>query len=359
MPNTKKKDSIDLRAYGEEPVDLGIVDNSTLGRALSWYNYHFTAQEAKPWLLQYVKDNYPADIYEAIKAAPHWRTPMTICSLARMIKNGATLPESSMEFLADRILENARHGNESDEAAEDAIVVAPKPRIGPYQRLLQKINRLMITVEEELDMLYEDSSHKFDLYTFLKKEEAAPQAATRIRDYFVTLRQEMLDYKEDFEKKTYKPTLVFYEQMISDCDRMLENKKTARKGRAPVAKTTAKVVGAVKYCKSFDELRLESINPTKIIGARLLWVYNHKYRSFGCYVASSAMGLSVRDGTTTLEGFDPDKSIFKTLRKPAEQLKTFFEMNPKDREKFLDGVTTAQYPLSSRLNADTVLVMVK
>ena len=67
-------------------------------------------------------------------------------------------------------------------------------------------------------------------------------------------------------------------------------------------------------------------------------------------------GLSVKG--TTITGFDPQKSIQKTLRKPLDQLKDFKSAGKVALRKFLDDIPTTETVLNGRINETTVLLKV-
>ena len=121
----------------------------------------------------------------------------------------------------------------------------------------------------------------------------------------------------------------------------------------------------MKFNKADDKYSLASIDPTLIVGANELWVFNVKTRKLGKYVASSIdpKGLA-RDGTglsvkgTTIIGFNEKESIQKTLRKPEEQLKAFKAAGKVALRKFLEEINTTDTKLNGRCNPDTVLLKV-
>jgi hypothetical protein len=107
--------------------------------------------------------------------------------------------------------------------------------------------------------------------------------------------------------------------------------------------------------REFAELNLVSVNPTDIIGASELWVYNTKTRKIGKYVAAVSSGVLGIKGSTIL-GFDEKLSVAKTLRKPQEQMKAFMGAGKIQLRKFMDGIRATEIALTGRLNSDTVIL---
>ena len=112
----------------------------------------------------------------------------------------------------------------------------------------------------------------------------------------------------------------------------------------------------MKYAKESKELKIVSINPADIIGGSTLWVYNAKTRKLGKYVAASYQTLGIKG--TTITGFDEDKSVCKTLRKPDEKLKEFARAGKVQLRKFLEEIKATETIGNGRINADMVLLRI-
>ena len=61
---------------------------------------------------------------------------------------------------------------------------------------------------------------------------------------------------------------------------------------------------------------------------------------------------------TTITGYDANKSVQKTLRKPEEQLKQFLASSKVDLRKFIENIKTTEIKLNGRINAETILLKV-
>jgi len=155
------------------------------------------------------------------------------------------------------------------------------------------------------------------------------------------------------------------ETVNAELEFIIDQAKATRKPRKPKARSASKIVEKLKFNKADDKYSIASIDPTTIVGASELWVFNTKTRKLGKYVASNidprgtmreGSGLSVKG--TTIIGFDENLSIQKTLRKPAEQLKEFKSAGKVALRKFLDEINTTDIKLNGRCNPDTVLLKV-
>jgi hypothetical protein len=96
------------------------------------------------------------------------------------------------------------------------------------------------------------------------------------------------------------------------------------------------------------------INPADIVGSAELWIYNNKTRKLGKYVAASYQTLSVKG--TTIIGFDADKSVSKTLRKPEEQLKEFAKAGKIALRTFMKDIKAVETKLNGRIGIDILLL---
>jgi hypothetical protein len=153
--------------------------------------------------------------------------------------------------------------------------------------------------------------------------------------------------------------------LMTELDFIIEQAKATRKPRKPKARSATKVVEKLKFCKADTKYALASVDPTTIVGANELWVFNVKTRKLGKYIAANqdpkgmqreGTGLSVKG--TTIIGFDENLSIQKTLRKPEEQLKEFKAAGKVALRKFLDEINTTDTKLNGRCNPDTVLLKI-
>jgi len=167
------------------------------------------------------------------------------------------------------------------------------------------------------------------------------------------------------KKAEIKMFVSAIEELLSAIDFVIDTAKATRAPRKAKPKSADKLVEKLKFAKTDDKYKLASINPTEIIGASELWVFNTKTRKLGKYVAKNidpkgmgraGSGLQVKG--TTIIGFDETQSIQKTLRKPEEQLKAFKAAGKVALRKFLDDIATTDTKLNGRCNPDTVLIKV-
>lgn len=348
-PITRAKvKSIDDKYYGPEPI---VVTNH--GAALNWYNYMHEQEQAREWFIEYLKKNHSKEAVNVVRTLPKWKVPTTVGWLSRMIMNGNKLSDSSMEFLQTHINELLASGKVEKVTIEEK---ADKPTVSIRERVLNK-NQLMITECEEAV----DTNPKLNVYEWLKTKEATPQAAAAIREYYSNWIPDF-EYQDEFEtrveKKARLEQLKYWQQFIDDCDRYVGNKKVTkvRKPRERKQKSAVDLVKSLKFQKEFAPLKIVSVTPTDIIGCQQLWTYNTKYRKLTRYDASGPSGIQVKG--TTLLGFDAERSMTKSIRKPEETIQELLGAGKVMLRKFMDEIKTNTSIPNGRINTDTVLLRV-
>lgn len=354
----------DERWTGTEPsenVTIEVGNDIQYIKALAWYNYYYDTDQAKAWLLEYLKkNNYDAKIISAIKSAPTGRTINTVGWMAKLMMRGWNLPQKSMQYFESRIQENASFGirEKKTEAKEKPVVAATNIQ----QKVQAKARELRAKLDVHIDAFtFEDDNKNFSLYKFLQTENPSPVGMNLILNYVNALYQELLD-KEGYEHLTttkYKSWLKFHEALVDDANRYHSNMKItrqARKPRAIKAKPAAKLVEKLKYKKEDTEQKIVSVNPVDIIKAESLWVYNTKYRQLSVYYAIDDGGLSVKG--TTITQFDEKKSISKRLRKPNEIIPKLLKAGKVVLRTFMDDIKTNTTVPTGRINDDVILLRI-
>jgi DNA-directed RNA polymerase beta' subunit len=99
-----------------------------------------------------------------------------------------------------------------------------------------------------------------------------------------------------------------------------------------------------------------SVPAAGLIGAQGAVVFNVKTRKLGIYIAKTSAGLSVKG--TSIINFT-EKSMQKTLRKPAEQIKEFKEQNTQKRVfDWFSKIKATDILLNGRINAEIMILKV-
>jgi len=270
---------------------------------------------------------------------------------------------------------------------DDPVVETKRPNI---QEVIQSQSRSKKQVIEEIiNKFYDDPKNfsltSFNFYDILVKAGVNQAHARYIRQDY----QEFLDELQSINKKpdsnASEDDLDFYQQLleayedltkqdiellkelltscVKACDLIIDTAKANRKRPKKRHKPKERIVAKLKYKINDEKYHVVSVNPTEIIGASYLWVFNVNTRKIGRYVAKTLdpQGMG-RDGTglqvkgTSIIGYNEEISLQKTLRQPEAQLEEFKNCGKIKIKTFLEDIKTTETKLNGRINPDTILL---
>lgn len=354
----KVAQNIDKAMAGAEPI-LKVVEGRNdpqLTRVFNHYNYIYDDKQSHAWLLQWMKlEKYPKTSINKVKSAPAWAAGTTAGWIARMAMNGTQFAPDNIKYVDEKIKEvlERQKGQEQETEVE-------KPVVDVQARIRNKNNQLMELCEEEIiDGWFNDPN--VSVYDFLVRHNATPTLVNHMKEYYQPQFDEIhlndADIKEAFGKKLM-PLRKFWTQFFDELERYLNNKKVVkvRKPRTPKEKPISKLLEKIQYQKEFAPLKLVSAEPSGIIGAQQLWIFNTKYNTLTQFVASNVDGFSIKG--TTLQNFDPDKSSTKKLRKPDEVLNEVLSAGKVAIKKIMDNIKTTRQNPTGRINKDTIILRI-
>lgn len=346
--------SIDDKYYGSEPIEFDTADHSQYRDALNWYNYMYELDQARDWLLEYMKrSGFERAQIACVRRCPKFRIPTTIGWQARIMMNGNKLTEQSMNFFNQKLDELFAIGGQIKEVVE---VKAEKPVVSIQERTQAKIQQLITECEEALDV-----DPNLNIYDWLKGKEATSQAASAIAEFYDG-NIEDFEYEDEFmtrqEKKRNAEKHKYWTQFIHDCERYIGNLKATkvRKPREKKVKSAVDQVSKMKYQKEFPQLKIVSVNPAEMIGSSQVWTYNTKYKKLTRYDASGPNGIQVKG--TSLIGFDVEKSLTKSVRKPEATIQNLLKAGKVALRSVMDDLKTNETKPNGRINTDTIILRV-
>lgn len=147
----------------------------------------------------------------------------------------------------------------------------------------------------------------------------------------------------------------FLEKAIADCASYVQVKKVERKPRAVKQKTPAQIVRKFKYLKEFADLKLTSVSAEKLVNGSEAWLYNTSTRKL-IHLIADDMTQTYTIKSNTVIGYDPSKSVSKTLRKPAEQLKAFLKGGKPACRKVFQDIKATEVKYNGRGNDHVVIL---
>ena len=326
-------------------------------------------KEASGWSKEEIK---------IVLANPEWSFSAAGISTFVWYKLGY-MPEGILEhYQGKRKEEWLKRGKKALAEKKEKQEQKPKIVISIQERMKQQVNDLCAEWEYKLDCLTDgqDILNDFDPYKemLVYQPEIKANHAKIIKDDFGPQYQEALEvveWKDEQLKESYsfmsakqrKQYLAFYEKINTACDTIIETKKSTRKARKPRARSKESIVKKLKYQINDSELGIASIHPTEIVNANEVWVYNTKTRKLGVYhaltkdprsLARPSAGLMVKG--TTIQDYDPNKSIQKTLRKPKEQISNWTGKAKTKFAKSFSELTTTGIKLNGRINDKTIIL---
>lgn len=336
--------------WGDKP-------SHSISEALSWYSSH--------------KEDKDAAKYLGIKEITVARNFLTLAWTKRMSSLGCVFTEKQKQTIAEM------------QERFDSVVQPTKPAAQPsatnvisiQERVQEKTDYYIMELEAKFDEFMLGDYHgninqeDFDPYKWMVDTGVKPMHASRIAQYFNERAKQFVHYidnwktdeyiSESFAKRGRKWLLHaanFARLFASDAEKIASNASKARAPRKKKPVSIERKVKNLKYLDKFDDLKLQSISPSKIPGAMQLWVYNTKTRQLGVYNAMDGAGLDVKG--SAIQNYSFETSIGKTLRKPAQTLKIVTDGGKIALRKALDGVNSKPKQLNGRINKDMILLRV-
>jgi hypothetical protein len=200
--------------------------------------------------------------------------------------------------------------------------------------------------------LYLDNVNEFvELNTKVKKEDKDD------------MRLQLEEGYEHMSSAQKKGALEVYRKIVDACDILAAESKANRKPRKVRIRSPEDLVKKLKFKQTDTNYGLASILPADIIYSRILVVFNTKNRKVGVYYASNVdplgqqregSGLSVKG--TTIIGYNKEKSLQRTIRKPDEFLPQIKKATRAKTVKLFETLKTTETKLNGRINGETILL---
>ncbi len=154
-------------------------------------------------------------------------------------------------------------------------------------------------------------------------------------------RPELRDFKE------------LLNQIVDDLYAYKSAKKITRKKRRVTPEKLVRLVTLYDKELVFGNDTYKPHSPTEIIGSKHVFLYNVEKRELCYYTGRS---LTVR--RTMVDGFDPDKSWVRTLRKPEEFLSEVISSTKFNVETIGNHLTTKPKTPTGRMTSKHILIKV-
>jgi hypothetical protein len=384
--------ALDAKYTGSEPEwkdaeDITLEEyNKRFDRGLRFYGYYCDNKMMKPWIVDWMKSNgFTKDQVESIKKAPPSFIVATAGKLVRMLNQGMPNkhPDSKKGvdvkawvknciedslYNINRVEMDPKNNFNNDE--EDK----PKPKpVSPLKRVENKINTDIIV---PLDMLLDDIINiqvdtspakipNMDIGSLLRGNKAAGNGIkyvvewitkhlTEFREAYDKTDEELAEGYSWLRRPQLKRIVANFEKMLDDTKVYSRSKVKTRKPRVKKPKAVDKQVAKLKYATGSEDYQLSSVDPTGLPFSQRAFFFNVKNRQLSIYYASGNAGFEVKG--TTLQGFDKERSIIMTLRKPLEILPLILSATPKKLDKIFEELKTKPRSANGRINANMIIL---
>ena len=341
---------------------------SAMTRMFNWYNYHYGKKEAKDcivdWLARNDRTQEAKEFNRIPEAAVH---KIGIGWVCRANLLGLALTDAELATINAAIADYIAAGKSVKEVVEVAEVAQIRPNI--QDRLREKMSE----AAGELEGMYDEMiraggrmSADYKPISLLRSLNVAPQLIGTVKQVWERRLEELqavaagkdADLVEGYGhwgKLQVRNFIKFAEQVIADCGSYVQIKKSEKKPRAKKAVPPEKVVARFKYAREFAELKLKSESATKLVGASEAWLYDSAKRKLIHVVADTHLGTFTVKGSAIV-GFDPATTVQKTLRKPAEQIKSITSVGKPAARKAFKEIKATEVKFNGRGNDNLIIL---
>lgn len=340
-----------------------------LRRSMFYYNYFYSPKDMKKAVTEWMKTSkmWSKEEIRTFDSGGDRILSTTYGAVVMAHQSGMPLIERVKEKLVQEIKTVINSIGYVAEVAEKDSKTQKAVQPSIQDRMNERTSELLGELEGYYDDIANAKAKQPKFYDWLTEKNVVQTQLGKYEALFIKRKEELelaQSKKDDQLKEGYshykaadfKSRLKWIEDLLGAVEQYRGVKKATKKARVSKAPSKEKQIAKLKYAKDDKVLKLVSINPAEIIGASELWVYNTKTRKLGKYVSAAYQQLGVKG--TTITGFDSDKSVCKTLRKPEEKLKEFAKAGKVQLRKFLDEIKATETKMNGRISTDIVLLKV-
>ena len=323
-----QRKSLDDIHFGPEP-DVDYFEEHSMSDFFNWYNYMWDRKTSMEVLTKYANKFG----YKNAKKFKKMIIPYSLAYIATGLEKGLTFPtpkkaeegESGNEYYQKYLHAELRKYNKKAHnlynvyLGQELNSGIKKKRKSVQENINNKVQLLLAEVDYAIDVW---DVEPFDMYKFLSDNKASATVAKKIPEEY----QELIDevkmavsgkskqLKEAYNHMTKSEKTAFINFLIriqTDSERYAENHKPIRKPRKAKQFTAKDRVKKLNFLDEDLENKVSSIEPSKIVGAEMLFLFNSKTNQLSYYVANDRGGLDVKG--TSIKNFDTDVSAVKKL----------------------------------------------
>jgi len=339
--------------------------------ALNWYSSMASDKKERTWFVAYMKEQkiFTGSDLSRIKDFDS-KIFSRVGRYCQMLSDGYPIDSWALpkiqEVVRDLQLRLKPVANSSYSSSGPSVQDRMNEKALEYASNIQTvIDDFTLTIR---DRKKSEDSDVFDIVSFVNVHEIKPLMANRIVPYIEESKNTWADVVKSQDPDIREGYSIYttsqMNRIIRFHDWILEglsakgSEKKVRKPRKTKKKTPTQLVKAVQFLDSTKEYGgLKSIKPESIIGAGKLVMFNTKYREFTIFEASDVDGFGMKG--TTLQGFDPSKSVCKRVRE--QYVKDLLGTTSKGIRAIRNGfksINSKENTPTGRINKDCILVKV-
>jgi hypothetical protein len=363
--------SSDTNILGQEPtwtVQPTQYRITALSKAFTWYNYFYGKKDARDMIVNYLETHGRKDDVRLLKGIPDSAIRLTTGWLCRMTMLGLELNDSEQSRLQSQLREILdSKQNTVEEAPEEPVV----PKITIQDRLREKANEC----DGELEGLFDEfllsgakMTADFKPVVIMRGMNIAPQMVSQISDNWKRKLSEfervvegkdaqLVEGYSHLSKIQMRNVIKFCEAVINDCGAYVQIKKVERKPRKVRAVPPEKRAAKFKIQAEFAELKLKSLPAASLVDKSEAWLYDTKKRKLIHLVADEyAKAFTVK--SNSIIGFSTAETLQKTVRKPADTLKTMTTAGKPAARRVFKELTTTETAFNGRGTENLIILRV-
>jgi hypothetical protein len=363
--------SADVKYTGSEPAwKLVLTDGdrtSAMLKSFAWYNYHYSKKDAKDMIAHWLEHNDRSRDAKLIRGIPDSQIRSTTAWVCRMNLIGLALSEHELSVIDSQISDMMRIKQEVVRVITEEETVQARLTIQDHLR------ERMSECAGELEGLFDDFlqqgarlTAEFKPMSHIRGRNVAPQMIgtisaiwkDRLSEFEETVEGRDADLVEAYSHLSriqLRNCIKFCELVINDCASYVQIKKVERKPRAKKTISPEKLSSKFKYLRDFAELKLTSVSPASLVNSSEAWLYDTKKRKLIHVLADAHVGSFTIKGTSIV-AFDAVNSSQKTLRKPAEQIKSIVSVGKPAARKVYKEIKSTEIRFNGRGNDNLIIL---
>lgn len=224
-------------------------------------------------------------------------------------------------------------------------------------------SEVIAEIDRRIDQFYGDYK-AFDpkVYELLAEREFNQRQATILLRHYTPTLLEIKDVilkkdpelEEAYHRLTSDQRMNYFTFLGAICEDLARYSMNNKKPRAKRERAVSVILKHFEYKKQDAALKLVSVAPEGILGAKAVVLYNTKYHKITLLAAKDSNGLSIH--RMAIINYDEAKSVTKVSRKL--NVSAFTNGTFAFTEKLMNGIKNKPSTLANRVGSDTLILRI-